>query len=91
MPPHVVSINAAGMIMAPNPCYDALVAFAGMDKSNPPIYRVKVTLQEQHGFCIQAFADIPFSYRQWNYAGRAAKITIFSGSDSKTVPIEVAY
>jgi hypothetical protein len=91
MPPHVASINATGMITAPNPCYDALAEFAGVDKSNPSVHLVKVTLREGHGFCIQVFTDIPLSYQQWNYAGKAAKVTIFSDSDSKTIPIEVAY
>jgi hypothetical protein len=91
MPPRVASINATGMITAPNPCYDALAEFTGVDKSNPSIHLVKITLQEDHGFCIQVFTDIPFSYQRWNYAGRAAKITIFSESDSKTIPVEVAY
>jgi hypothetical protein len=91
MPPHVASINATGMIMAPNPCFDALAEFAGIDKSNPSIYLVKITLQDDHNYCIQVLTDIPFSYRQWNYAGRATKMTIFSESDSKTIPLEVAY
>lgn len=91
MPPRVASINATGMITAPDPCYDALAEFAGVDKSNPSIHLVKLTLREQDGFCIQVLTDISFSYRQWNYAGRAAKMTIFSKSNSKTIPLEIAY
>jgi hypothetical protein len=91
MPPGPASIHAAGKITAPTPCYDALAEFAGLDKSNPPIYLVKVTLRQRPGACIEVLTDIPFSYAQPNYADNAEKMTISSAQDSKTIPIEMVH
>jgi hypothetical protein len=91
MPPGPASIHATGKITAPTPCYDAVVEFAGLDKSNPPIYLVKVTLRPRPGVCIQVIANIAFSYAQPNYADNAEKMTIFSDQDSKTIPIEIVH
>jgi hypothetical protein len=93
MPPGPPSINAIGKITAPTPCYEALADYAGDSKSNPPIYRVKVTLQLQQPpgvFCIQRLTDIQFRYRQPNYVGTHQMMEIFSDQDSKTIPIEYA-
>src|SRR5580704_13544253 len=68
MPPGPASIHATGKITAPTPCYDALAEFAGLDKSNPPIYLVKVTLRQRPGGCIEVLTNIAFSYVQPNYA-----------------------
>jgi hypothetical protein len=91
MPPGPPSIIAIGRITAPTPCYDALADYAGDSKSNPPIYRVKVTLHLQQPpgvMCIQRLTDIQFRYRQPNYVGNHEKMEIFSDQDSKTIPIE---
>src|SRR5580700_3517026 len=76
MPPGPASIHAIGKITAPTPCYDALAEFAGLDKSNPPIYLVKVTLRQRPGVCIQVISNVAFSYAQPNYADNAEKMTI---------------
>jgi len=91
MPPGPASIHATGKITAPTPCYDALAEFAGLDKSNPPIYLVKVTLRQRPGACIQVLTNIAFTYVQPNYADNAEKMTIFSEQDSKTIPIEIVH
>jgi hypothetical protein len=93
MPPGPASIHATGKITAPTPCYDALAEFAGLDKSNPPIYLVKVTLRQRPGpgACIQVVSNIAFSYSQPNYTDNAEKMTIFSDQDSKTIPIEIVH
>ena len=91
MPPGPASIHATGKITAPTPCYDALAEFAGLDKSNPPIYLVKVTLRLRPGVCIQVISNVAFSYAQPNYADNAEKMTIFSEQDSKTIPIEIVH
>ena len=88
MPPGPASIHATGKITAPTPCYDAVAEFAGLDKSNPPIYLVKVTLRQRPGVCIEVLTNIGFSYVQPNYADNAEKMTISSEQDSKTIPIE---
>jgi hypothetical protein len=89
MPPGPYSLHAAGKITAPTPCYDALAVYAGDDKSNPPVYRVKITLLQHPGICIQKLTDISFRYSQPNYVGNDASMTIFSDQDSKTIPIDV--
>jgi hypothetical protein len=91
MPPGPASIHATGKITAPTPCYDALAEFAGLDKSNPPIYLVKVTLRQRPGACIDVLSNIAFSYVQPNYADNAEKMSIFSEQDSKTIPIEMVH
>jgi hypothetical protein len=91
MPPGPASIHATGKITAPTPCYDAVAEFAGLDKSNPPIYLVKVTLRPRPGVCIQVVSNVAFSYVQPNYADNAEKMTMFSDQDSKTITIEIAH
>jgi len=91
MPPGPPSIHATGKITAPTPCYDALAEFAGLNKSNPPIYRVKVTLRQRPGVCIEVLSDVPFSYAQPNYVDNAEQMTIFSEQDSKTITIEIVH
>jgi hypothetical protein len=91
MPPGPASIHATGKITAPTPCYDAVAEFAGLEKSNPPIYLVKVTLRQRPGVCIEVLTNIAFSYVQPNYADNAEKMTIFSEQDSKTIPIEMIH
>ncbi len=91
MPPGPASIHATGKITAPTPCYDALAEFAGLDKSNPPIYLVKVTLKQRPDVCIQVISNVAFSYAQPNYADNAETMTIFSEQDSKTIPIEIVH
>ena len=91
MLPRPASIHVTGMITAPTPCYDALAEFVGVANSNSPIYLVKVTLRELPVTCIEVLTNIPFSYERRDYQGNAAKMTIFSVTDSKTVPIENAY
>jgi hypothetical protein len=89
MPPGPYSLHAIGKITAPTPCYDAFAEYAGDDKSNPPVYRVKITLRQHPGICIQKLTDLPFRYTQFNYVGNHANITIFSDQDSKTIPIDI--
>ena len=88
-PPGPFSLHAVGTVTAPTPCYEAVGEYAGDDKSNPPVYRVKITVRQLPGNCVQKLADIPFRYGQPNYAGTHAQMTIFSDQDSKTVPIDV--
>jgi hypothetical protein len=90
MPPGPASIHATGKITAPTPCYHALAQFAGVDKSNPSIHLVKITLWRRLGYCTQRLTDIPFSYERPNYADRSEKMRLFSDQDSKTILIEVA-
>lgn len=89
MPPGPFSLHAIGKITAPTPCYDATAEYAGDDKSNPPVYRLKISLRQHPGICIQKLTDIPFRYAQSNYVGNHANMTIFSDQDSKTIPIDV--
>jgi len=91
MPGVQPSIHATGMITAPTPCFNAFTEYAGDDKSNPPIYQVKVTLRPIPGVaaCIQKLTDISFFYMQPNYAGTHKQMTIFSDQDSKTISIEI--
>jgi hypothetical protein len=89
MPPGPFSLYAIGKITAPTPCYDALAEYAGEDKSNPPVYRIKITLRQHPGNCIQKLSDISFRYAQPNYVGNDANMTIFSDQDSKTIAIDV--
>jgi hypothetical protein len=91
MPPGPASIHATGKITAPVPCYEALAQFAGVNKKNPSIYLVKVTLRGQHGSCAQVLADIPFAYAGGTYPDNVREMTIFSDHDSKTIPIEITY
>jgi hypothetical protein len=88
MPPGPASIHATGKITAPTPCYDALAEFAGLDKSNPPVYLVKVTLRQRPAVCIQVVSNIAFSYAPPNYVDDAKEMRIFSEQDSKLVSIE---
>ncbi|HEX2511724.1 MAG TPA: hypothetical protein VHK44_03920, partial [Xanthobacteraceae bacterium] len=73
------------------PCYDALAEYAGDLESNPPVYRVRVTLRQQPGpgACTLALRDITFRYMQPNYTGKHKKVQVFSDRDSKEVAIRV--
>jgi hypothetical protein len=90
MPPGPFSIYVIGTITAPTPCHQAITSYQGDSKSEPPIYRVKVTIVEQPGvICIQKISDIDFRYDQPNYVGNHQEMEIFSDADSKTVKIDV--
>lgn len=89
MPPGPFSLNLKGEITAPTPCYEAAAEYAGDDKSNPPIYRVRITLIQKPGICIQKLTDIHFSYTQQNYVGNHQKMDVFSDKDSKIIAIDV--
>lgn len=90
MPPGPSSIHATGTITAPTPCHQTMTSYEGDSKSEPPIYRVKVTIVAQPGvICIQKISDVDFRYDQPNYVGNHAEMEVFSDTDSKTVKIEV--
>ena len=88
MLPGPFSLHAKGEVTAPTPCHDAIAEYAGEDKSNPPIYRLKVTLIQKPGVCIQRLSDIPFAYTQQNYLGNHQKMEIFTDKDSKIIAID---
>ena len=90
MPPGPPSLHAVGLITAPTPCYEAVTDYAGDLRSNPPVYRIKVTLHQRPGLCPQVLTDIPFRYTQPNYAGNHDRAEIFSDQDSKTIPLVMA-
>jgi hypothetical protein len=69
------SLHVIGRITAMNACFDSATSFAGLSKSNPPIYIIKVDLVPRHGmFCIQVEGqerDIDFRYDDPNYTEQA--------------------
>ncbi|MCO5159575.1 MAG: hypothetical protein M9939_00440 [Mesorhizobium sp.] len=91
MPPPPDGIHLRGTITAPTPCHETATSYEGDSKSNPPIYRVKVSIVEPSPdlTCVQVIADIPFAYDEANYVGNHEQMEVFSDNDSKTVKIEV--
>jgi hypothetical protein len=90
MPPGPATLHVIGEVKAPTPCHDAVADYAGDDKSNPPVYRLKVTWVARPGMCIQKASDIQFRYTQPNYAGSYKEIEVFTDSDKDAVTIETA-
>jgi len=90
MPPTPDSLHVVGWIVAPTPCYETATTYEGESKSNPPVYRIKVSLIEPRGvICIQRISPIRFRYDQPNYSGTNEEAEVFSESDSKLTKIEV--
>jgi hypothetical protein len=86
-------LHVTGKITAPTPrpCYDAVAEYAGDLETNPPVYRIRVTLRQQPGLgaCPLWLQDITFQYMQPNYAGKHQKVQVFSERDSKEVAIRI--
>ena len=87
--PDPARLHVTGKITVPAPCYDAVAEYAGDLETNPPVYRVQVTLREQPGpgQCIASFYDFTFQYMQPNYAGKHKKVQVFSVWELKEVAI----
>ncbi|WP_428699556.1 hypothetical protein [Stappia sp.] len=83
------TLHVTGKVTAPTPCYEVLAEFDGFDKSDPPVYRVKVTLSERPGLCPQVLTDKEFHYVERNYAGTSKQVRVLSDTDSKTVDIQI--
>ncbi|WP_417768444.1 hypothetical protein [Stappia sp.] len=82
------TLHVTGKVTAPSPCHQVLAEFDGFDKSEPPVYRVKVVLGEQQGLCPQVLTDKEFHYVERNYAGNSKQLRVLSDTDGKTVDIQ---
>jgi hypothetical protein len=82
-------LQVTGKITAPTPCYDAVAEHAGDLETNPPVYRIQVTLREPPGLegCWAVLHDITFRYMQPNYAGKHKKVQVFYVWELKAVAI----
>ena len=90
MPPTPDSLHVRGWIVAPTPCYGTVTTYEGDSKSDPPIYRIKISLVEPRDvICIQLISPVPFRYDQPNYTGTHQEAEVFSESNSKIKKIEV--
>ena len=81
-----------GEITAPTPCHTATTQFAGLEKSNPPVYLVDVDLvpPPEGTICLEVLTDIEFRYEQPNYAETAEEAKVSSDQTSVVVPITTA-
>ena len=83
------TLHVCGKVTAPTPCYEVDAQFDGLEKSQPPIYRVKVTLRQLPGICVQVLSDKEFHYVETNYSANASQVTVLSDTDSETVDIQI--
>lgn len=84
------SLHVIGSIVAPTPCHETVTTYEGDSKSNPPVYRIKVSIVEPRaGACPQVISAVAFRYDQPNYAGSHQEVEVFSDTDSKVKGIEV--
>lgn len=89
-PGRTPTLHVTGKVTAPTPCHEVLAEFAGLDKSEPPVYRIEVTLREGGDLCPDVLTDKEFRYIERNYAGTAATVRVSSDTDSETAPIRKA-
>lgn len=88
----VHTLIVVGEVTAPTPCYTASATFAGLDKSNPPVYLVHVALNPPPSkvICIQKISDVPFRYEQPNYAEMSEQAKVSTDQYSVVVGITIA-
>ena len=90
-PGRTPTLHVTGKVTAPTPCHEVLAEFAGLEKSEPPVYLVEVTLREGAGICPQVLTDRDFHYIERNYGGAAKSVRVFSDSESETAKIGEAH
>lgn len=90
-PGRTPTLHVTGKVTAPTPCHEVLAEFAGIETSEPSIYRIEVTFREGAGVCPQVLTDRDFHYIERTYGGAAKTVRVFSGSDSETAKIGEAH
>jgi hypothetical protein len=92
MPGSPPSLHVRGFITAPTPCHTTVTRYEGDSKTNPPIYRIKISFVDppKGTICLQTLWPVEFDYDQQNYAGNHASVEIFSDTHSRTKDLETA-
>jgi hypothetical protein len=88
MPPRPGRLVVIGRVVAPTPCHEAKAVLDAIEKSNPPVYVVKVTVHPLPGRCLQVLHAIDFRFVLENYADDARQVRVISEKDSLLVDIE---
>ena len=83
------TLHIVGSITAPTPCHTVSASYEGDEKSNPPIYLLKVSLDAGKGICPQVLTNLSFHHTQDKFAGNHLQAKIFHGDGPvTTVDIE---
>jgi hypothetical protein len=83
------TLYVLGTVAAPTPCHDPIARYAYDEKTNPPIYVIKLEFIKRPDICIEVEWDREVRFEQPNYAGNHEHLKlIFTDGSTKTAPIE---